>query len=231
MSGFNGFSNESIHFISNLRHNNSKAWFTENRHIYDKYLFPEAQTFVVEMGSLLSKQLAPQINAIPKTDKSIFRLHRDVRFSKDKSPYKTHLGIFLWEGEGKKLDCSGFYLQLNHDSILIGVGMYLFPKNILALYREAVVHPAHGPALKKIIQKVTEEEKFVHNEKHYKKTPRGFDPAHPNSDLLLYNGMAFMYESAHPEELAGPEFLDYCYNKFEQMAPLHNWLREAIKTD
>lgn len=229
MISFSGFSRQSIQFLTELEQNNSKAWFVENRHLYDNYLFPEAQLFTVAMGRLLSKTLAPQLQAIPKTDKSIFRLHRDVRFSKDKRPYKTHLGIFLWEGEGKKLDCPGFYFQLNANKVLLGVGLHIIPKHLLPVYRDAVIDDEKGNELIKSLDLLLKNEGFVLSEKQYKKIPRGYSSEQPNSDLLLYGGMAAMYEGGHPAELHKPELVDYCFNIFSKMSPIHHWWQSILR--
>ena len=104
---FNGFTKETFRFFRDLENNNTKEWFQENRTLYEKNVMEPAQEYVMEMGERL-KSISPKIVAIPKTDKSIFRIYRDVRFSKDKTPYKTHLGIFFWEGPRKKLGNPGF---------------------------------------------------------------------------------------------------------------------------
>src|SRR3970282_3008545 len=106
----NIFPFEAIKFLSKLKRNNNKDWFESHRDEFNNSVLEPAQEFVVVLGELL-RTFVPGIIAIPKTDKSIFRLHRDVRFSKDKAPYKTNLGILFWEGDRKKMDCPGFYFH------------------------------------------------------------------------------------------------------------------------
>src|SRR3970282_2502527 len=93
----NIFPFEAIKFLSKLKRNNNKDWFESHRDEFNNSVLEPAQEFVVVLGELL-RTFVPGIIAIPKTDKSIFRLHRDVRFSKDKAPYKTNLVILFWEG-------------------------------------------------------------------------------------------------------------------------------------
>ena len=112
-----------------------------------------AQAFVVELGERL-ESIVPNIVADPRRDKSIFRIHRDTRFSNDKSPFKTHLAIFFWEGSRKKLENSGFYLQISATSLMLAVGLYIFPSPLLDVYREAVSHPRQGDKLIKAIEEV-----------------------------------------------------------------------------
>lgn len=90
----NNFPFEAIKFLSKLKNNNNKEWFESHREEFISSVLEPAQEFVVVLGELL-RTIVPEIISIPKIDKSIFRLHRDVRFGKDKSPYKTNLGILL----------------------------------------------------------------------------------------------------------------------------------------
>ena len=123
---FEGFSKHTVKFFKDLKKNNSKQWFEKNREIFDNHVMLESQLFIAEMGQKLQK-IAPDIVAIPKTDKSIFRIHRDVRFSKDKSPYKTHLALLMWEGPFKKMENSGFYFHFEPSKLFLGAGMHVFP--------------------------------------------------------------------------------------------------------
>ena len=113
-------------FFADLARNNEKQWFEKNRARYEADVLDPAKSYVVEMGERLRKY-RPDINAIPRIDKSIFRIHRDVRFSKDKSPYKIHQGIYFWEGERKKLESSGFYFHVEPGAFLLAAGMHMMP--------------------------------------------------------------------------------------------------------
>lgn len=154
MSEFEGFSKKSLKFFADLEKNNTKDWFSANRDIFDDEILFPAKAFVTDMGERLTK-IAPDIVADPRTDKSIFRIHRDTRFSKEKIPYKTHLGIYFWEGAAKKLENPGFYFQFDKDSMFLGVGMHIFPKDMIKDYRDAVVHKKKGVELRKAIESVT----------------------------------------------------------------------------
>lgn len=222
---FNGFSKQTIKFLKDLKKNNSKKWFEENRDIFNNYVMPESQLFVIEMGEKLQK-IAPDIVAIPKTDKSIFRIYRDVRFSKDKSPYKTHLGILFWEGPFKKMENPGFYFHIEPSKLFLAAGMHMMPKNLMQNYREAVVHKEYGESLVKAIKKVEKSGAYKLGWKQYKKTPRGFDESHPNAEFLLYGGIGFQYEESLPDVIYTKELLDYVYEKYKEMLPIHKWLHE-----
>jgi uncharacterized protein (TIGR02453 family) len=227
-SRFNGFNRKTFKFFKDLEENNTREWFEEHRSIFEKNVMEPAQEFVMEMGERL-KSISPKIVAIPKTDKSIFRIYRDVRFSKDKTPYKTHLGIFFWEGPRKKLGNPGYYLQLDKSSILIAGGLYTLPSDLLKLYRDAVSDSQKGTEIAKILKKVTKNPSYKLGGTHYKRVPKGYDPGHANLDLLLHNGLYVYYEGPIPKEVYSSDFLDYSFGIFKDMLPLHNWLRDNIK--
>ena len=128
------FPDSTINFLKSLSRNNNKDWFNKNRERFDFEFLQPAIQFVVDMGEKLTS-IAPNINAIPKIDKSIFRLHRDVRFSKNKAPFKNNLGLYFWEGRGKKMECSGYYFHIEPKLFFLGAGMYVFTKDQLKKYR------------------------------------------------------------------------------------------------
>ena len=124
------FPQSTIKFLTALSKNNTKEWFEKNRVRYDLELLQPAVQFVIDLGEKLS-EFSPNIYAIPKIDKSIFRLYRDVRFSKNKAPFKTNLGLYFWEGRGKKMECSGLYFHIEPTLFFLGAGMYMFTKDQL----------------------------------------------------------------------------------------------------
>ena len=226
MSNFNGFPRDFFTFFNNLKNNNSKEWFESHRKDYEKHVLNPAREFVVEMGQRL-RQIAPEINAIPQINKSLFKINKDIRFSKDKSPYKTYTGIWMWEGSRKRMESSGFYLHAENEAILIGVGIKMFPKPILNRYRHAVVDKKLGRALKKAVQKVSDQG-YVVDGKYYKRIPRGYDADHSNAEFLLYNGLTARIEERVPDEFFSDAIIDYAYSHYRCMLPLHRWLKELL---
>ena len=226
-NSFNGFSKSTFKFFKDLENNNTREWFEDNRGVFEKHVMNPAQEFVMEMGERL-KPMCPKIVAVPKVDKSIFRIYRDVRFGKDKTPYKTHLGIFLWEGPRKKLGNPGFYLQLDKSSILIAGGLYQLPSELMKPYRDSVSDSKKGSEVRKILKKITKNSSYKLGGSHYKRVPRGYDPENPNVDLLLHNGLFLYYEGALPKEVLSSDFLDYSLDVFKDILPLHIWIRENV---
>lgn len=220
---FEGFSKKTVDFINNLKKNNNKKWFERNKKDYLNFVMNPARAFIVAIGERL-KALSPHIIAVPKVNKSLFRINRDTRFSLDKFPYKTHLGIFLWEGNRPRMECSGFYFHLEPPKLILGVGIYRFPPLLLERYRRMVVDSEYGAELSDILKKIARIKDVELGGKHYKRVPSGYDASHPNAEFLLYNGLYAGYETDLPDELYSRSLIDYCWEKYHPLAPLHDWL-------
>ena len=220
---FHGFTKETITFFLALKRNNNREWFEGHRDIYEAQVLERAKAFVRAMGPLL-KTISPDIIAAPKINKSLFRINRDTRFSLDQSPYKTNLGIYFWEGNRSRMDSSGFYFHVEPPKLLLGVGYYMFSGHLLERYRRAVVHPKFGQDLAHIIKKIKKMGVYELGGKHYKRIPAGFDPSHPNAELLLHNGLHAGWEGDIPKEFFAAELVDFVFEKFRAAAPLHRWL-------
>jgi len=225
-TSFKGFSKEATQFFKGLEKNNNKKWFEANRREYEANVLEPSREFVVEMGKRLQK-ISPGVHAEPAVNKSLFRLNRDVRFSKDKSPYKTHMAIFFWEGSKKRMECPGYYFHLDSKNLILGTGMYMFPKEILGKYRDAVVDGKIGEELTRAVVKV-EKGGYSVEGTHYKKVPRGFDPEHKRAGLLKYNGLYTMWETKIPKEIHSETCIDFCLEKYKGMSPIQKWLVKRL---
>jgi len=221
------FPQSTIKFLTALSKNNNKEWFEKNRVRYDFELLQPAMQFVIDLGEKLS-EISPNIYAIPKIDKSIFRLYRDVRFSKNKAPFKTNLGLYFWEGHGKKMECPGFYFHIEPTLFFLGSGMYQFTNDQLKKYREIVSDPLNGKGLNDIVNKILKNKKYQLGGKTYKKTPRGFDPEYKYSELLLHSGLYVSYESKNFYELTKNDPVIVSYKIFKEMLPIHKWFVENL---
>ena len=226
-STFNGLPKEAILFFAELAANNNKAWFNEHKPDFKKYVMAPAREFVVAMGERLGK-ISPGVNADPRVNKSIFRIYRYTRFSKDKTPYKTNLGLWFWVGEGAKFENPGYYFHIDPDNLMLGVGLHTFAKPILKAYRDAAVDPELGPALTKVVTQVADKGYGV-GQKTYKRVPRGYDPKHPNAELLLYSGLTGGKELEHPQALHSADLVDYCFEHYKKLEPIVSWLQTMIE--
>lgn len=221
-TGFQGFSEKTEAFWRGLTANNNKQWFDEHRDDYEEQVLAPARLFVEAMGKRLGK-IAPQVQAIPKVNQSLFRINRDVRFSADKSPYKTHMGIWMWEGEAKRMECSGFYFHLEPGMVMLGCGMYMIPRPLLDAFRAEVADPKRGPALARAVNQL-QKAGYGIGTRHYKRVPRGYPADHPRAELLRHNGLTARFDSKVPKEFHSAELVDWCMAHYQAMAPLHRWL-------
>lgn len=225
---FSGFPKRTVSFLRELKRNNDREWFAAHRGEYEEAVMAPARAFVTAMGGRL-RRLSPGIRYSPGANGSIFRIYRDTRFSPDKTPFKTNLGIYFWEGAGPRLESSGFYFHVEPPVLLLGGGMYVFSKPFLARYRRAVADLEFGPELAAIAGRIARRPGFTINGSVYKRVPPGHDPAPQAAPLLLHNGLYAGWEGRIPAELHSPALVDYCLEKFKAMLPLHQWLTDLNK--
>ena len=230
---FPGFSRELLDFYSGLKENNKKEWFDAHRDDYEKCVMEPARLFVIAMGERL-RGVVPEIIADPRVNYSIFRINRDTRFSHDKTPYKTHLAVWFWEGQGKRMERPGFYFHAEPKKLFIAGGLYRFEQPFLDAYRRAVSDSFHGEAIAGIIGAFDEEIKkdtsyTIYPGEPLKKVPAGFDSNHERVDLLRYRGLSFCWENEIPEEFYSRKIIEFALKRFQKMVPLHLWFLEVMK--
>jgi uncharacterized protein (TIGR02453 family) len=220
---FEGFPKETVRFLSGLSRNNEKTWFDAHRDDYEAHFVAPARAFVEAMGTRL-KKIDAGVHAEPKVGGSIMRIFRDVRFAKDKSPYKDHLDLWFWTGKTKGWETPGFFFRLTPTKVMIGGGMHSFMPPLLARYRRAVLDDAKGKALVKAVAKVRAGGLEVGGES-YKKPPRGVPADHPRAALLRHGGLHAGWEGKHPKELGSPAFVEFTAKRCAAVAPIVEWLR------
>ncbi len=234
MSGFTGFPTIGLDFLKGLAADNNKAYFDAHRGDFDDALMAPARAFVVAIGERLHRDYSTGILCEPKVNKAIRRMPRDTRFSKDKTPYKTHLDLWFQHGAGRTQTSlfgvtPGFFLRLFHDRVCMGGGTHGFDKPTLAAFRDAVADDATGPALEAAIAEVRAAGDYEIGQPHYKRVPRGFDPEHPRAELLKYNAVWGMAEIPVPPEAHGAEFVDYVHAAYLDCAPLVRWIDAVVE--
>jgi uncharacterized protein (TIGR02453 family) len=227
---FRGFTKDTLLFFSGLKENNSRQWFESQRPWYEVHVKKPAEQLVRDMGALLQRH-APAIIADPRTNRSLFRIHRDTRFSREKTPYKTHLALWFWEGDGPRMECPGFYFHLEPEKLLLGAGLHVFPKHLIQPYRESVTDPLHGASLERAVESVKEAGDYGIGEVHFKKVPPGFSKESPQAEFLLFGGLDAFLEMPIPRELFSKSLIDFCMEHYLHMWPFHEWLLALIERD
>ena len=223
-TAFPGFPNETLKFLRGIRKNNSKKWFDAHRSDYDDYFVAPAKQFVEAVGASITK-IGPRIVAEPRINGSIFRINRDIRFSKDKRPYKDHLDFAFWEGD-KKGSSSSLFFRISPDGIYIGAGFHSCPKT-LKPFRAAAADPIAGKSLANVAKKIRKAGYKLEGE-HYKRIPRGFTDDGPAAEFLLHDSLYVVTEDK-AEEACSDKLLDVCLKNWKASMPLHNWLIDNVR--
>lgn len=226
MTEINNLPVECSKFFTQLENNNNRLWFEKNKSKFQTKILNPIRQLVGQVGEKLHS-LSPEIIADPRINKSIFRINRDIRFSKDKSPYKTHQGIIFWNGNMTKLESPGFYLHLDTSHIYIGGGYHLFPKRELELFRQTLENPIHNDRLFSIVQEL-QSNGYSIDGKHYKRYPKGFDSSIANNEYLLYNGLWTYRKINDFGEICNPDFVENIFNIFKDFYPLYEFLCDVI---
>jgi len=221
---FAGFQSESLDFLRDLGENNTKAWFDAHRAEYERDYLAPALAFIAAMDAPL-RRLNPTVHADPRVNGSLFRINRDVRFSTDKTPYKNHLDLFFWVGEGRSRERPGFFLRLRSDRLILGAGIHAFDARMLEAYRASVLDDDRGTALEAAVSEAEGAGASVEGV-GYRRVPAGFDPAHPRAGLLRHNALHASFDEPVPSSLSTPSFVDHCLTRFQPLASLLAWVAE-----
>jgi uncharacterized protein (TIGR02453 family) len=218
---FEGFPPDALRFLRELGENNTREWFHAHRDDYETLLLEPARDFVVAMGEELGA-IGADVHADPRVNGSIFRINRDTRFSKDRRPYKDHLDLWFWEGEGRSRDRPGYWFRLTSEQLILGAGKHHFGDR-LGAYRDAVVDAKQGEALKRAVEEI----QAAGNElggRHYKRVPAGYDVPPERANLLLHDGLYAYAELAVPGEAHTSEFPRFCAERWRTLKPVEDWL-------
>ncbi len=226
---FPGFPKELPRFLAALAKHNEKAWFDAHRDDYEALYVEPAKALVVALAPGLAK-LAPGVRAEPRIGGSIMRIHRDTRFSKDKTPYKTALHLLFTHGEGRLTESPGFFLRIAPEGLGLGAGQFHFDKDRLAAYRKAAADPKIGRSLRAAIEKVRKAGPYELPEPHYKRVPRGFDADGPNADLLRQAGLSLFAETKHPAALFRKDCTKFFLDRFRELRPIPDWIAKQLGT-
>jgi len=224
--GFDGFSHDTLAFLGELAHNNDRDWFASNRERYDRELLERQRAFVYAVG-VAFEGVDPRVQCVPAVNRSIFRINRDIRFSRDKSPYKTYSDLFFWIGDDRK-SAPGYFLRIIPEGLWIGCGAHSLSPEQLARLRSGIVAPASGEEFAALLGGL---EATGHElaEATLARVPAGYAADAARADLLRLTVVhAIRVVNPVPPEFYGPEFVDWCMDRFTDTTPLVNWLVEHV---
>jgi uncharacterized protein (TIGR02453 family) len=202
---FSGWPEEALDFYDGLAADNTKTYWTAHKAVY--------QELVLGPMAELVDELAAEFG-----DTKIFRPYRDVRFSPDKTPYKTHIGAMVGSG----------YVQLSAHGLAAGDGMYVMAADQLDRYRQAVASDRIGPELEQVIATVEKVGIGVSGRDTLKSAPRGYPVDHPRIGLLRHKGLVAWQEWPAGAWLGTAEAKDRVVTFLSTTRPLSDWLADQV---
>jgi uncharacterized protein (TIGR02453 family) len=213
-----------LQFFQELAEHNNRAWFEEHKQTYLDSVVVPAQAFVSALGERL-RTLSTGITYDTRTNGagSIGRIYRDIRFSADKTPYKTSLGMTFGPAGAKREGTAGYMVHVDAEGAMVHLGVHAFSKDQLAAYRQAVVDEAFGSDLEAAITAVTEIGFGVGGET-LKRIPAGFDAGETRAHLLRYTALYAHAPRIAPAVVASPGVVDACCEQCRGMLPMYHWL-------
>ncbi len=164
-------------FFRELKQNNTRAWFQDNKQRYETDVREPLLQFISDFAPSLRRISPYLVCDTSRAGGSLFRIHRDVRFAKDKTPYKTGAGIHFRHAQGKDVHAPGYYLHLEPGAVFAGAGIWQPDTQTLTGIREAIV--ANPARWQKITGKKRKLPISLWEGERLKRAPRGFDPDHP----------------------------------------------------
>lgn len=222
---FEGFPQKGIDFLKRLKRNNNRSWFAEHKDEYEAHVKEPMQSLIAALRPSF-EQFAPEFDINPK--KSMFRIYRDVRFSKDKSPYKTHVAAHLvLRGKPKGVEGSGYYLHIEPGEVFLGGGVYM----------------PDGDQLKKIRRSIAgKPEVFLSVLRHPKfkstfgklegtklqRVPKGYEQDDPMEEWLRHKQF-FVWVEWPEAKCRQEKFVSDVASVFKAATPLVRFLNEAMK--
>ena len=219
------FNAGTIAFLRELKANNNRDWFSENKSRYEEQVLDVALNFIQSMHDPLLK-FAPHFTAIPKRmGGSLMRVYRDTRFSKNKTPYKTNIGIQFRHEKAKDVHAPGFYVHIDPESVFLGAGMWRPAPEALLGIRERITHKQAEWL------RVCAEPKF---KKHFSlggekltRPPRGFDKDHPLIDDIKRKDFIAV-KNLTIEHALQPKFQQQVETAFKATTPYMRFLCKAV---
>jgi uncharacterized protein (TIGR02453 family) len=212
-------------FLRELKGSNNREWFEANRRRYESRVREPLLQFIREFDFRL-RDISPFFLADPRrVGGSLFRIHRDVRFSPDKRPYKTHSGIQFRHRGGQNVHSPGFYLHLEPDHCFIGLGLWRPDSRSLLAVRRAIVQDT--ARWRSIVGDESFRDHFRFGGECLTRAPRGFDPRHPCIDDLRRKDFV-VFRGLSEAETRSARFIDGFADSCRIGAPFTRFLTEAV---
>jgi uncharacterized protein (TIGR02453 family) len=217
------FTEDYLQFFIELAANNHKEWFDENRKRYEKSVKDPFKKFVDDLITE-TRKFDPSVTIEAKD--AIFRINRDIRFSKDKTPYKLDRSAIISSAGRKDHSVPGFYISLGPEHTSIGGGAYFLKPDQLTAMRQHIVN--HPKEFEKLLKDETFNNHFdgIKGEEN-KRLPKEFQEA-GEGQPLLYKKQFYFMRADDPELILKDNFMDYCIENFKAAQPVQQFLKEGM---
>ena len=202
---FTGFPTAALDFYDDLEMDNTKTFWSANKHVYEASVRAPMAALLAE----LEEEFGPA---------KMFRPYRDVRFAKDKTPYKTHQGAFIDKGPS-----TGWYVQISAPGVRVGAGFYEAPSDRLARIRTAIDDERRGSELEKLLADLQTDGWTLGGDK-LKTTPRGYDAEHLRIELLRHKSMTLGRSYGFEPIIHSPDLVDRIRRDWRATAPFLDWI-------
>lgn len=217
------FTDDFVNFFKELAANNDRDWFHANKKRYEESVKKPFEAFI---GDIIAKvkETEPDLELEPK--QAIFRIHRDIRFSKDKTPYKLNTSAIVAKGGRKGMHSPGMYLELNPEEVRVYGGMYMPDKDLLYSVREQISN--NMAAFDKAINDKTFKKVYgeIQGDKN-KVIPKEFKEA-AEKQPLLYNKAFYYYTKLPVKLITSPKLADEVMSAYAAAKPVREFLRKAV---
>jgi uncharacterized protein (TIGR02453 family) len=226
--GFTGFRPAAFEFFRGLKRNNRREWFEARREIYEAEVRGPLRELLEELDIRLAT-IAPELVADPKA--SVFRIHRDIRFSKDKSPYKTNAGFWInHRGLGRSAAAvvhggAGLYFHFEPRASMIAAGIWMPPPVALVRIRRALAADSRG--FEGTLRRMRRQFGPLSEEAVLRRVPRGYEPDHPAAGWLRYKSFT-VSRPLTGADLKRRDLPDRLARSYTAVVPFVRWLNAAL---
>ena len=219
------FTPQTLEFLRALAANNNRDWFNENKPVYECDVRQPALTFIEHMAPRLA-EISPCFLAVArKSGGSLMRVYRDTRFSRDKTPYKTNIGIHFRHEQGRDVHAPGYYVHIDPQSVFVGAGIWRPDSRALGKIRDHLAEA--GPAWVAARDDVRFRKYFSLSGEVLKRAPRGYSPDHPLIEDLKRKDFIARSELSH-DDMLDPGFIDTVCQRFHAADRYMRFLCKAI---
>lgn len=222
---YRGFDPDTLAFLRELSSNNNREWFQANKSRYEDQVLDVALRFILSMQDPLA-DIAPRFEAQPtRVGGSLMRVYRDTRFSKNKTPYKTNVGIQFRHERAKDVHAPGYYVHIDPDNVFVGIGMWRPDSEPLGAIRNRITgRPAEW---QRLLDDTTFKRRFYLGGEKLTRPPRGFDKDHECVEDIKRKSFIAVQDFA-VDDCVSPQFQRKVESAFKAGTPFMQFLCKAV---